>query len=324
MRIGTLEAGPGEKVFGRLKATETHGGFAVDIPLHIVRGAVDGPTLLVQAGLSGLEIEPSMALPGLVKELDPAELRGTVVVVPLLNTSGFEFEQINAVWDDMHLNRLGAGRADGTVSECLVHTYYHQVVGRADALLDIRTGAQWSYHRYAATYAAGNAEGSRALAAALGLPHVLTGLPADTTLASAASTGGRLVVSAWIGGGPGLRDYRSEDMGRIRLAALNALRHLGMLPGTPEGEAAQLLGAGAVVGLPPERGLTFMDQRKRGQTVAAGEPIGHVRHPFTGATVAQVLAPKAGVLLHAGAVWPVVPEGEPLAIVGEPIEMEGI
>ena len=322
MRIGTLEAGPGARVFGRLKAAETHGRFAVDIPLHIVRGATDGPTLLIQAGLSGLEIEPAMALPGLVKELDPAQLKGTVVVVPLLNTSGFEFEQVNAIWDDKHLNSLGRGRADGTVSERLMHAYFEQVVARADALLDVRTGAQWSYHRYAATYAAGDAAGSEALAAALGLPHVLAGLPADATVASAAAEAGRRVVSAWIGGGPGLRDYRGEDLGRIRTAALNAMRHLGMLPGAPEGERAALLRAGAVVDMPTERGLTFMDRSKRGQAVAAGEAIGIVRHPFTGETVAEVVAPKAGVLLHAGAVWPVVPEGTPLAIVGEPVAEE--
>jgi predicted deacylase len=252
--------------------------------------------------------------------LDAGQLRGTLLMTPLLNSSGFEFEQINAVWDDKNLNTLGAGRADGTVSERLIATYFAEVVTRADALLDIRTGAQWSYHRYAATYAAGDAAGSAELAATLGLPHVLTGLPADTTLASAAADSGKRVVSAWIGGGPGLRDYRDEDLGRMRLAVLNAMRHLGMLEGAPEGERAVLLRAGATVGMPDERGMTFMNSALRGQAVAAGATIGIVRHPFTGKTIADVRAPKAGIVLHAGAVWPVVPEGLPLAIIGEPVE----
>lgn len=319
MQIGTLEADPGTKVFGHLKATETHGRFAVTIPLHIVRGAETGPTLLVQAGLSGLEIEPALVLPQLVKELDPAQLRGTLLMVPLLNSSGFEFEQINAVWDDKNLNSLGAGRADGTVSERMIAAYFAEVVARADAVLDIRSGAQWSYHRYAATYAAGDAAGSVELAAALGLPHVLTGLAADASLASAAATAGKRVVAAWIGGGPGLRDYRDEDLARVRLAVLNALRQLGMLAQPLEGGPASLLHGGATVELPDERGMTFMDYAKRGQAVAAGEAIGIVRHPFTGKTIAEVRAPKAGIMLHAGAVWPVVPEGLPLAIIAEPL-----
>ena len=149
MRIGTIEAKKGEKAFGFLKAVETHGRFSVHVPLHIIEGASDGPVLLVQAGVSGLEIEPAMILPKVVEELDPAKISGTLLLVPLLNTSGFEFEQVNAVWDDKNLNTLGRGRADGTVSDQMIHRYYEEVISRADAMVDIHTGALWGYFRYA-------------------------------------------------------------------------------------------------------------------------------------------------------------------------------
>ena len=92
MKVGTIEAGKGQKAFGFLKTGETHGRFDVHVPLHIVAGAADGPTLVVQAGVSGLEIEPSLILPKVVEEIDPAQVSGTLVLVPLMNTSGFEFE----------------------------------------------------------------------------------------------------------------------------------------------------------------------------------------------------------------------------------------
>ena len=322
MRIGSLAAEPGSKVFGRLTATETHGRFPVEIPFHIVRGATDGPTLLVHAGFSGLEIEPAMVLPSIVKELDPALMRGNLLMVPLLNTSGFEFEQVRSIWDDADLNSLGAGRSDGTVSQRLLHVYAQELVARADALLDIRTGAQWSYHCYAATYANGPRAAAEALAVDLGLEHVVSGLPADATLSSALADSGRCVVTAWIGGGPGLRDYRSEDQDRMRQAVLNALRHLGILGDAVAGTRAHLLRAGSPVQMPAERGLVFMHYEKRGQRVDAGETIGIVRHPFTGQTIANVVAPHAGVMLHAGAVWPLVPEGTPLAMIGVPADTD--
>ena len=50
-----------------------------------------------------------------------------------------------------------------------------------------------------------------ALAISLGLPQVLLGQPEDKSLAFEAAKDGKAVVSAWIGGGPGLRDYREED-----------------------------------------------------------------------------------------------------------------
>jgi predicted deacylase len=320
MKIGNIVANKGEKAFGSLLGCKTHGRFDVHIPLHIVQGTSEGPVLLVQAGVSGLEIEPSMILPHVVKELDPAAISGTLVLVPLLNTSGFEFEQVKAIWDDKDLNTLGRGKADGTVSEQLIHTYYKEVISKADAMIDIRTGSKWSYHRYAGVYPVGAVTKSRDLALSLGLPHVLVGQTEDQTMACEAAKDGKAVVTAWIGGGPGLRDFREEDLERSRLAVLNAMKHLGMLEGEPEGEKSELIQQHTVINLSGERGLTFMDKKKRGQSVKAGEELGYVRHPFTGEMLSRITAPRDGVVLFGGASWPVVPEGVMLAILGDLVE----
>ena len=322
MKIGTIEAKHGEKAFGFLPVTETHGRFPVQIPLHIVQGMADGPVLLVQAGVSGLEIEPALILPKIVDELDPAEITGTLLLVPLLNMSGFEFEQVNAIWDDKDLNTLGRGNAGGTVSEQAIHTYYQEAVRIADALIDIHTGALWGYFRYAGVYKAGDVDKSRLLAVALGLPQVLLGQPEDNSLAFEAAKDGKAVVSAWIGGGPGLRDYRAEDMARSKNSVLNAMKHLGMLPGAGAPQEEQVVVIEQHTTLKPagERGLTFIDKAKRGQRVAQGEQIGYVKHPYTGDIIQEINAPRAGVMLHAGASWPIVPEDATLAILGDVVE----
>jgi predicted deacylase len=319
MKIGTIDVKLGEKAFGAIQGPETRGRFSVHVPLHVINGKRSGPVLVVQAGVSGLEIEPAMMLPLVVDEIDPSQVTGTVVVVPLFNTSGFEFEQKNAVWDDKDLNAVGRGRADGTVSEQLVHMYFEDVISKADAIVDIHTGARWGYFRYAGVYDIGAADKSQALAAALGLPHVLRGQPQDESMAFEAAKAGKMVVSAWIGGGPGLRDYREEDMARVRNAVLNAMRHLGMLSGSIErsdGPVSVIKGH-TVLRPSGERGLTFMAKEKRGTRVQAGEPIGYVMHPFTGDILQEIKAPRAGVMLHAGAAWPVLPEGVTLAILGD-------
>lgn len=319
IKIGTIEAQRGQKTYGFYQTGETHGRFPVHIPLHVIAGAADGPTLVVQAGTSGLEIEPALELPQIVKSLDPAKISGTVIVVPLMNTSGFEFTQIVSAWDDRHLNELGRGRADGTVSEQMIHHYYQSVLANADALLDIRTGAQWSYHRYAGVYNIGAVDRSQALAVALGLPQVALGQPADQSMAYELAQDGKAVVAAYIGGGPGLRDYRDEDMRRIRSAVLNAMRHLGMQEGAIEYESERVAVIDVHTVLKPtgERGFTFMDASKRGAQVQAGEQIGYVRHPFTGETLEAITAPRDGVMLHAGASWPVLLEDTVLAMLGD-------
>ena len=322
MKIGTIEANKGEKTYGFFKTGETHGRFPVHIPLHLVVGASDGPMLVVQAGTSGLEIEPSLILPHVVKELDPAQIKGTLVLVPLMNTSGFEFAQINSAWDDKHLNRLGRGDADGSVSDQLVHHYYQDVIAKADALIDIRTGSQWSYHHFAGVNNEGDVDGSKALAIALGLPHVVLGKDEENSMALQAARDGKAVAVAFIGGGPGLRDYRDQDQSRMRNAVLNAMRHLGMLDGAPESDVdkVSVIQEHTVITPTGERGFIFMDKRLRGAQVNAGDKLGYVRHPFSGEVIEEITAPRAGLMVHAGASWPVPLEDTVLAILGDLVE----
>jgi predicted deacylase len=51
--------------------------------------------------------------------------------------------------------------------------------------------------------------------------------------------------------------------------------------------------------------------------VQAGARVGYVMDPFTGDIVSEINAPREGVMLHAGASWPVLPEGVTLAILGD-------
>jgi predicted deacylase len=322
LRIGTIEAKKGTKAFGFVGSLETRGQFSAHIPLHIVEGAASGPVLLVQAGVSGLEIEPAMILPKVVENLDPREISGTLLLVPLLNTSGFEFEQVNAVWDNRDLNALGRGKAEGTVSERMIDSYYREIVARTDALVDIHTGGLWGYYCYAGVYKIGDIQRSRELAVRSGLPQVLLGQPEDRSMAFEAAKDGKAVVSAWIGGGPGLRDFRDDDMRRVGNLVLNSMKHLRMLSGDLESDGGKVavIDGHSVIGLPTERGFIFMAKEKRGTVVKAGEKIGYVRHPFTGDVIREILGPRNGVVLYAGAVVPMVPEDATLAILGDLVE----
>ena len=322
MNIGNIQAKAGEKTYGFFKTGETHGRFPAHIPLHLIVGAEAGPTLVAQAGASGLEIEPALILPHVVNEIDASAMKGALVLVPLMNTSGFEFAQINSVFDDKHLNRVGRGDENGSVSQQLIHGYYSQVIAKADALLDIRTGSQWSYHHFAGVYAAGNSDASQAMAAALGLPQVLLGIDEDDSMALEAARDGKAVVAAHIGGGPGLRDYRDRDLGRMRSAVLNAMRHLGMIDGAldSDSDSVSVIRQHTVIKPTGERGFTFMDKSLRGKAVEAGEKLGYVRHPFTGDTIEEIRAPRSGVVLQAGASWPVPLEDSALAILGDLVE----
>ncbi len=322
MKLGNLEAARGEKTFGFFSIGVTHGRFPIHIPLHLLVGAQSGPTLVAQAGASGLEIEPALILPQVARELDPAQMKGNLILAPLMNTSAFEFEQVHSAWDGKHYNEIGRGSDEGSVSEQLIHSYYNAAIAEADALVDIRTGALSSYHEFVGVHNEGDVAGSKALAIALGLPHVVVGEDELNSIAQEAARAGKAVAVAFIGGGPGLRDYRDQNLGRMRKAVLNAMRHLGMLDGALESDVdrVSVIQEHTLIKTTSERGFIFMDKHKRGTQVAAGEKIGFVRHPFSGAHLEDILAPRAGIMVHGGAAWPVPEDGTMLAILGDLVE----
>ncbi|NDJ59483.1 MAG: succinylglutamate desuccinylase, partial [Chloroflexi bacterium] len=62
MRVGNLEANPGEHVFGYLETAASRSGLRPDIPVHLFAGAEPGPTLLVQGAIHGGEVIGSIAI----------------------------------------------------------------------------------------------------------------------------------------------------------------------------------------------------------------------------------------------------------------------
>ena len=318
------QVGPGAKVFGFLEAARSRADFPVHLPLHIVRGAQPGPTLLAQAGFDGHQVEPTLALPPLITALDPSQLRGALIVAPMINTSGLEFERHTSAWDDQRLDQLGRGRPDGTVSEQLLDRYWQVVVSQADALLDIQTGELTSYHRCAWVYAADAAPvghaASRQLALTLGLPHVIVNRPADRSLAFEAARSGKPVAVACIGGCPGFRDYRHADGERLRSAIRRALRHLDMID-VAEADPVEpplTLAAHTYCYQSEGRGLVVITA-ERGSTLQPGDAIGHVLHPYTGERLTEWRADRAGVMAHYGVAWPAPPDGKPVAVLGSPV-----
>jgi predicted deacylase len=138
--IGTAVARPGQAVSGFIDVPA-----GVDsgtrIPITIVRGAQPGPTLALIAGTHGSEVAPIVALQRVRATLDPAGLRGTVLIVHVANVPSFLGRTVYySPVDGKNLNRVYPGRADGTVSERIAHAITREIIERADYLVDIHSG----------------------------------------------------------------------------------------------------------------------------------------------------------------------------------------
>jgi predicted deacylase len=128
----------GEKTSGYVAL---HPSLGYEWPYFAISGVEDGPTFLLTAGIHAAEYTGILAAIRLGRELDPAVVRGTIVVIPVLNRPGF-FERSVYVnpEDGENLNRVFPGRQDGTWSDRFAHHLLNDIVAECDYAMDLHAG----------------------------------------------------------------------------------------------------------------------------------------------------------------------------------------
>lgn len=146
MNIGTLTANVGEKTSGFLRVE----GCGYELPVTIVRGG-EGPVVLITAGVHSAEYVGIQAAIELAEELMPADVRGTVVIAPLINVSGFTRRTMSMVYEDQkNLNREFPGAVGGTTAQQICHTVATELIQKADYYIDLHSGDGYEVlHTYA-------------------------------------------------------------------------------------------------------------------------------------------------------------------------------
>src|SRR6058998_1027503 len=140
LTIGPIVARPGQAATGFI-AVPAGVDSGTRIPITIVRGVQSGPTLALIAGTHGSEVAPVVALQRVRAALDPAQLRGTVLIVHVANMPSFLGRTIYySPIDHKNLNRVYPGRADGTTSERIAYAITNEIIARADYLVDMHAG----------------------------------------------------------------------------------------------------------------------------------------------------------------------------------------
>ena len=105
-QIGSVGLPPfgGKRTFGYLPAGKTRSLSEVKLPIHVISGVRPGPTVLVQGAAHANEIAGSVGILNLLDTLDPKELSGTVIAVPVLNILGFPICEIQTLFGKIGLD----------------------------------------------------------------------------------------------------------------------------------------------------------------------------------------------------------------------------
>lgn len=139
LRLSSLKKGEIHKV--HLHISDNSLGVPWRVPVIVVRGVKKGPTLGVTAVLHGDELNGISTIFKLVDIIDPNELAGNLVLVPIANVPGYLMNQ-RAFSDNIDLNRIMPGESSGAASRIYAHYFIEKIIKKFDFLLDLHTASQ--------------------------------------------------------------------------------------------------------------------------------------------------------------------------------------
>ncbi len=319
-RVGTASAARGQKVTGTI-AVPPGIDSALSIPVVVIHGAKPGPVLALVAGSHGTEYASIIALEKLIALLSPADISGTVIIVPLINVPSFEQKvpHLNPV-DKKNMNRFYPGKMDGSQTERASYLITKQVVEQCDHLIDLHGGdTDESLRTYSYWTKTGNERQdgiSREMVLAFGLDHIIisTERPKDPQasryLENTATTRGKPSITVEAGHAG---TVETDDVNALVDGCLNVMRYLKMIPGAAS-TVQHPVWIERIATLTSEQTGIFYPLVKRGTFVEQGMKIGYVTDYF-GNVSFEARAPVGGIILYICAV-PSMTRGGTIANIG--------
>jgi len=319
-RVGTASAARGQKVTGTIEVPAGVDA-ALSIPVAVIHGAKSGPVLALVAGSHGTEYASIIALEKLIGQLNPADISGTVIIVPLINIPSFEQKvpHLNPV-DKKSMNRFYPGKMDGTQTERASYLITKQVVEQCDHLIDLHGGdTDESLRPYSYWTRTGNEKQdqiSREMVLAFGLDHIIisTERPKDPQasryLENTATTRGKPSITAEAGYAG---TVETDDLNALIDGCLNVMRYLKMIPGAAT-MVEHPVWIERIATVASEQTGIFYPLVKRGAYVEQGMKIGYVTD-YLGKVSYEARASVAGIVLYICAV-PSMTKGATVANIG--------
>jgi uncharacterized protein len=318
--VGTASAAPGQKATGYLEVPAGVDA-GTNIPVVVVNGAKPGPVLALVTGAHGTEYVSVIAVEKLIVDLNPAEISGTVILIPLVNVASFEQKvpHVNPV-DNKSMNRFYPGKADGTQTDRASFLITKQVVDRSDYLIDYHGGdldeSLRPYAYWGPTGKDSQDHISMEMVLAFGLDHIIiwhdrpSDLAASRYLDNTASLRGKpsIVVEAGHAG-----TVETDDVSLLVNGTLSTMRAMKMLPGAPH-YIENPVWLEKIVDIVSDGPGIWYPLVKRGSYVQEGMKLGYVTDYF-GKVILEPRAPAAGVVLHVNAV-PSLKKGDNIANLG--------
>jgi uncharacterized protein len=217
---------------------------AIAIPIAVIRNG-DGPTVFLMAGNHGDEYEGQVTLAKLIRELEPADIRGRVIILPAANLPAAMAGTRVSPIDQGNLNRAFPGDPHGTPTWAIAHYIDSVLYPLADYHHDLHSGgSSLKYVPFCSMRKSGETALDEAAMAALRafdapLSLVWAYNPEGRLAGAAAARRGLVSLGGEFGGGG---DVNRANLAMLEKGVRNFLQFSGVMAKPPQGAAKPLRG----------------------------------------------------------------------------------
>ncbi|MCW4048833.1 MAG: succinylglutamate desuccinylase/aspartoacylase family protein [Candidatus Bathyarchaeota archaeon] len=312
----------GSRDYFSIKVAPMLNGSDLSIPVHVVHGEKEGPVMGLFANIHGSEYYQNRVLRRLVEDIEPSELKGTIVAVPVANPYAFQHMSRQTpnppeeTVDFANMNRVFPGKRNTPLFGSMVSTDISLTMRMAallsDEVIPLCTHIM-DYHGQMRGMALKKMlfnldEKSKVMAKVFGL-GVLHDPPGSISAGSfmpmtryAGKLGIPSIVPEIGGGGHG-EPFEKECENMAVKGSINVMKHLDMLEGEPDVPEKQFYFVKAPHVRSTVGGYFVTDMvagdvgvGKEPREVTEGEVLGTVNSPYSFKELEQIKAPCDGLI----------------------------
>jgi len=317
--IDKVPLGTSEK--RRIRAVELPDGSWVDIPVIVVRGMMPGPVIYVGAGLHGDETTSVAIAARLAHAMDPKQLCGTLIAVPVQSPLAFRIQHrlpidqfVKSPMDQNPSDVFHAfpGDPNGNLASKIAYILFDRLMSQAEYIFDVHTpttGGRYAPFAFLPpTRCGGVVERCRELAMLFGADFILANdkgmYVGDKNPHVVAAERGKVAFGIEVGEGGRLEPTEVE---RGIRGLHNIMRHLSMIPGKTE-----VFGRREMI-----RTMTVIRSARAGMLqlcaalqdhVVRGQVVATITNVF-GELIEEIVAPHDGPVVRI-TTFPTVPSNE--------------
>ncbi|MCC5899244.1 MAG: succinylglutamate desuccinylase/aspartoacylase family protein [Phormidium sp. BM_Day4_Bin.17] len=291
LKIGGTEVSPHSRQQIELPVARLPTQTPVSLPINVIRGTEEGPVLWVSAAIHGDEINGVEIVRRLMDVVTPQSLRGTVIMVPIVNVFGF-IEQSRYLPDRRDLNRCFPGSSRGSLASRLASLFMKEVVSQSTHGIDLHTASD---HRVNLPQIRANLQDSEThrCAIAFGTPVVIHSTTRDGSLRQAATKKGIPVLL--YEAGEALR-FNPQAIQLGVEGVLRVMAALGMYEHPPNATPPPPVEAHKTQWMRSPQGGILLLEVELGQSVQKRHQLGVIVDVF-GKVRAKVKAPCDGIII---------------------------